>query len=220
MLKRKLFLSVVVLLSISIALSAFMLNQKQQQTIETIETETTVTSFADWVDVYSSVEELAKATDDIIIGKLVDSYVWEYPQEYTHSPLLFTYYTVEVQSIIKGELADDVISVYVDGGIRNGVEYIIEDSPLLNVNDTMILFLWETPEEAYTTRGGPQGRFKIVNGKVYATDEYEGKDNSLTNRMKTNTRNWKTSLTKSHKQYFLFFILRTYGSTSTTNRPT
>ena len=183
MLKRKLFFSLVVLLAISTALSAFMLNQKQQQ----IETETTVITFADWVDVYSSVEELAKASDGIIIGKLVDSYVWEYPLENKHVPLLFTYYTVEVQSVITGEITEDVISVYVDGGIRNGVEYTIEDSPLPNIDDTMILFLWKTPEKAYTTRGGPQGRFKIVDGKVYATDEYEGKDNSITNHLKPNT---------------------------------
>jgi hypothetical protein len=145
----------------------------------------TVRMTADWVQTYSSVEAMAKDTEYIIIGKLIDSYVWEYPKEYKHVPLLFTYYKVEVLSEIKGEM-ENVISVYVDGGVQNGKEYIIEDSPLLNVGDTMILFLMNGSNEDYTTVGGPQGRFKVIDGIVYATDEYEGKYNTLTAHLKTN----------------------------------
>ena len=141
----------------------------------------TVTISADWVETYNSVEQMTEAADLIVVGEIGKGATWEYPIKYRYAPLVFTNYTVAIESVLKGE-TDKEIVVWVDGGIVESIEYVLDDSPLLVEGSEMVLFLRKTGN-TWTTLGGPQGRFTVVKGKVYATEEETVND--LTGHLKT-----------------------------------
>ena len=126
-------------------------------------------ALADWIT-YGSFKELLSNTDVIIIGEVVKSSVVttplpspdNHPNSYTQ-----TIHTVNIEKVYKGVINGDSVLIEQYG---DNTKYILE-SPQLPTGEKMILFLYEYSPGKYNIVGGPQGRFHIVDGKVYSLGE-------------------------------------------------
>jgi hypothetical protein len=48
----------------------------------------------------------------------------------------------------------------------------VDDDPLLSTNTKMLLFLKKFGPNDYYSTGGPQGKFNVVDGKVYPVNAF------------------------------------------------
>ena len=136
---------------------------------------------ASWPIFYDSVEELARAprVDAIVRGVIIAAELFEDPVEdgSGHS-LITTLFSFKVHRVLKGPHNLEVIEIYQSGGILNGRTVMILDDPLMQVGDVLILFLHSGEHHGepgkYAVEGGPQGRFIVKGGRVFALGEIPG----------------------------------------------
>jgi len=144
-----------------------------------------------WPEGYTSVEELATSPEvDIIArGVVIDAEVYiERPAaEDAKSSWLVTKFSFQVHSMIKGPHQLKVLEIHQDGGTLDGQTEMVLEDPLMQVGDELILFLHEFDPDKYYVECGPQGRFVVQKGKVYAFGELsvsaDERVNQATNEM-------------------------------------
>ena len=141
---------------------------------------------ADWVTKYDGVTQLYDDADLVIVGTVLDHIPWiVYGSSDTATPVVMTNYTFTVTNLIKGDIDTETVLVYMTGGSSEGHTYELTDSPLLENGDKQVLFLKKGYQNSYYVLGGPQGRFTVINDKVYSTSEYEENENPTTKHLQT-----------------------------------
>ena len=118
--------------------------------------------------------------DAVVVGKIGkvlevnESFSFDSPlgKQYTY----LTDYEFIVETDLKAKVKSDNILIRQNG--KAGVEQF-EDDPLFQPGDSYLLFLREWGPGEYNVIGGPQGRFKIVNEKIYSINYLYPKNNIL-----------------------------------------
>lgn len=123
-----------------------------------------------------TLSELVDYSNLIIQGKVISFEAIE------EDHLIFTYETIEVKKVIKGNVSKgDKIIVSVTGGELDGkITPPIQNFPIMDMRDNYMLFLEElTIPNYYAIVAGNQGFGKIKNGKIDVTA-----DNDLAKEIK------------------------------------
>ena len=114
-----------------------------------------------WARSYGTLGDLAQAADLIVKGKVVGI-----ARSYVDQGIPFTNFDVEVDPVLKG-LANSTIQVKQTGTLISP-GYEISDDPVLVPGKTYFLFLSKGISGVYWILGGPQGRFEVLDGRVYS----------------------------------------------------
>jgi len=115
-----------------------------------------------WIYPYHNFSEMYHDSDIIIRGVPRTSYQTSFKTETVHQ--------VTILEMIKGEKPAHVISVPQMGGYFLPGKIVEPASfPLYHKGDELILFLKQSKKKYTVNRywGGPQGSYKVINGKVY-----------------------------------------------------
>lgn len=123
-----------------------------------------------WAISYDDLGGVTGASDTIVVGQIVgiDSQtrsVLGQPRWGTEY-LYHTDYKFRVVQVLKGTANGDIL-VRQTGMF--GKQELRED-PLMRVGEQYILFLREWKSGSYSVVAGPEGRFKLINDKVYSMD--------------------------------------------------
>ncbi len=143
----------------------------------------TMTSPVSWAVGYNSEKSLTNGADAIVMGTVVSGKTYEVYYNDDHS-IIFTNYTIAVSQVYKGEVADNIIIKQTGGNFGDTI-YQVDDDPLLPSGTQMILFLKQFGPESYFIIGGPQGRFHLVDSKVYSVGELYSSAAGTTSLLKT-----------------------------------
>jgi len=126
---------------------------------------------ASWAKYYASIEDLSAEADLIVVGTVkgvveVTSNVLAMAR---WGPVIHyvTDFAFSVEQVLKG--VQDVREVMIHQYGAAG-EQEVRDDPLLKQGDKYVLFLHEYETGKYYILGGPQGRFQIINAKVFSMD--------------------------------------------------
>jgi len=146
---------------------------------------------------YKSIKQLTndKQVDLIISGKILSEEAYKkYSTSGSGHGLVHTNFTVKVNAILSGDTEGETVQVHRTGGLINNKLYLQEEDPLPIIGDRCILFLHEFEPGNYFVVGGPQGRFPIMNGRIYSLGEVikEKYVISMTANLKTNGVTLKT----------------------------
>lgn len=116
---------------------------------------------ASWTTHYNTVEEMIKASDEIVIAKVITQ------STELRVDMVFTISNLEIIQRIGTSVDATSLSVLQTGGQKGDFEtYPIEDVLMLSKGKTYLLFLEKTDEGHYLLMGGYQGAATIQNGKV------------------------------------------------------
>lgn len=179
--KKKFFIVSVFVVILGIALIALV----KMGVPPAMQPEKVVEIEAHWSKSFNNLSEMVADSDLIITGRVLkvqasrlisDPYTSPRAQEFgLPNGVVFTDHVIQVDRVIKGNARKDGIVIVVQtGGRYNGVNMVVEDSPLFERNELVLLFLKDISgdpiqapnEKKYIINGSPQARFKIVNGKV------------------------------------------------------
>lgn len=120
-----------------------------------------------WAYAYGSISEIAADADLVVIGT-VERIAGTESGDRSAPPT--TLFAVQVERTIKGDAGETTIQVIQEGGQLTGGEWAeLEDYPLMNVGDHVLLFLNRSDAEGrtrWTITGEPQGRLLVANGEV------------------------------------------------------
>ena len=130
------------------------------------DTTKTIPSHASWPRRYSNTTELSDASDLVVVGQVTKSETYK-----VDGFMVFTDHTILIEKTIKGSSSTKYILIHQTGGKYAGTLSYVLDDPLLPRKTKMVLFLREFAPSEYTIRGGPQGRFHVLNSKVYSIGE-------------------------------------------------
>ena len=123
---------------------------------------------AGWADAYNGLDELCESADLIVTGEisktLEEKQINSSMVETEEVLLWFTDSLFTVDQVLKGK---DVEQILIHQTGAQGKQEVIDD-PVFIVKDKCILFLHEYEDGKYFVEGGPQGRFMVVNEKVYS----------------------------------------------------
>jgi len=117
---------------------------------------------ASWAKWYTNLSDLVTDSDYIAVG-VIDKIVAT-TQENEH--LYTTSFKFSVETVLKGK-ADDGVTIY-QTGTADKPWTIIVDDPLFQVGDRYLLFLDNSASDIFVSMGGPCGRYKVLNSKVYS----------------------------------------------------
>ncbi len=144
-----------------------------------------------YVDYYTlnSVKELADNSELVIRGVVKTSEVTvTIDPKGIELPDVYTGFTVEVKEVLKGSFNNPTISVEQMGGAFNGTPFKVKNDPLMKTDDEVVLYLNLCPR-GYMIYGGPQGRFQIVDGKLYNIAELDINIGTVNEALKMNGAN-------------------------------
>ena len=133
------------------------------------ETKMELKADADWVDHYESIDELTEKSDLVVLGQVTTSV----PE--LRVDVIFTKQNVAINKYLKGDkIQNDAIQILQTGGELSGKKTPeIDDAPLFQKNDNLLLFLKKTTEGHYLVMGGYQGVGKFVNDKIEVNVEQD-----------------------------------------------
>lgn len=141
---------------------------------------------ASWLKSFQDLEEMATDSDLVVKGTVV---AVVQPSRVIGGPnpprkvkeagirpgVLFTDYILLVEQVLKGQtLVHGTITVVQTGGIYNGITYYMEDDPLFQIGEHVVLFLHDISgdpihapnTQKYVLNGTPQARFRTTYGRV------------------------------------------------------
>ncbi len=122
-----------------------------------------------WAESYSNIEDLSTEADLIAVGtvKGVVGVNSEVVGEDRWGPIIlyFTDFAFYVEQVLQGPQDVGEVIIHQTGAAD---EYEIRDDPLLERGDRYVLFLHEYETGKYFILGGPQGRFQIIEDKVFS----------------------------------------------------
>lgn len=96
-------------------------------------------------------------------------------------PDIYTKFTIKIKGVLKGDFSEPTIFVYQKGGTYRGAVFKVKDDPLMEVGDEVVLYL----NSKHRICGGPQGRFQIVDGRLYNIAEIDTSIRSVGEGLKT-----------------------------------
>ena len=103
------------------------------------------------------VDDLARSSSAIVIGTVGDLTGVEQNRR------VFTLVTVSIEQVLKGDLAEPVITLKESGGIVAGKQEIIFGAPSFRPGEYVLLFLTRRPDGSLQTNQLAQGKFGIAN---------------------------------------------------------
>lgn len=119
---------------------------------------------ASWVYGYSNIKELVAESDLVALIQIEGT-----DEEWELSSLPHTNYKATIlNSIINKKNEENNILITMTGVSNETKHMEIEDDPLLQKGEQFIIFARKNDKNTYTILGGPQGRFKNINGKLYS----------------------------------------------------
>lgn len=137
---------------------------------------------ASWSYNYGSVRELAESCDLAAYVKITGR---DDDDKYKSIGVNMTIYTAEIQESLFGQ-KEGTIRIVMTGKIDDEEKkvYEIVDDPLMKSGDEFFVFARANENGTYTILSGPQGRFEIIDNKVYSlnvSNEQVAKNNPWTN---------------------------------------
>ena len=121
---------------------------------------------ASWAEYYTSIKDLKAHADIAVVGTVSSIAPAE---ELTPNGPVYSTVTLDVQHSIwsrTGTAAPTSVTFDETGGTYQGVTYQIEDEPLYQVGDHVLMFFTATGQGQYRVTGGPTGCFAISGGTV------------------------------------------------------
>jgi hypothetical protein len=116
---------------------------------------------ASWALGYDTIPDLAKASDLVVVGTVGNH------DQFAADKLLFTDFTVNVVSVVKGDVGPSIVVMQTGGIDSQGRLHEIDDDPMFADGATYLLFLRKDPNSAkYYVAGGPDGRFLVEAGQI------------------------------------------------------
>ena len=117
----------------------------------------------DWSKGYATLRELTLDSELIAIATVQESTPG---QEGAFPSTLFT---MKIDTLLWGEPLDAAITVYMTGGtLADGALLQVTGDPLMKAGEQYLVFCQENRDGTYTVLGGPQGRFRCLDGKLTA----------------------------------------------------
>lgn len=114
---------------------------------------------------YIGLERMTKESQIIVYGRVVSAYsVWE-------DKSIFTYTTIEIKELIKGEYKSQKIVVKQMGGTVGYISQVVDGTPKLEIGKEVVLFLRDW-KGAYWIHSIVLGHFQVYeeNGKKFAVN--------------------------------------------------
>lgn len=114
---------------------------------------------------YIGLERMTKESQVIVYGRVLSSYsVWE-------DKSIYTYTTLEIKELIKGEYKSQKIVVKQMGGTVGYISQVVDGTPKLEIGKEYVLFLRDW-KGAYWIHSIVLGHFRVYeeNGKKYAVN--------------------------------------------------
>ncbi|MCX8056301.1 MAG: hypothetical protein N3F03_01665 [Ignavibacteria bacterium] len=114
---------------------------------------------------YIGIERMTKESQLVIYGRVLSQYsVWE-------DKSIFTYTTIEIKELIKGQYSSQKIVVKQMGGTVGYISQVVDGTPKLEIGKEVVLFLRDW-KGAYWIHSIVLGYFQVYeeNGKVYAVN--------------------------------------------------
>ncbi len=143
---------------------------------QTTDTESTTTNnkitivSVDWAIYYQNIAELSLDADLIAYGE-IDRVIEVQAQTISHTDRgdnihYYTNFSFDISQVLKGDETEEAIIHQLGAADK----MTVMDDPLFEPGEAYILFLRKTESGICYVLGGPQGRFKIEDGKVYSMD--------------------------------------------------
>jgi|WetSurMetagenome_2_1015567.scaffolds.fasta_scaffold184733_2 hypothetical protein len=135
-----------------------------------IDTQINKSSFsAMWASNYNSINELYSDTEvGLVAIGTISNVIGVFPlttAEKENQPILsFTDFAFKIEASLKGSTNKEII-IRQTGSYSSGQ---LVDDPIFKLDEQYILFLHEFEPGKYFVKGGPQGRYKIINDKIYS----------------------------------------------------
>ncbi len=124
---------------------------------------------ASWAEYYDSVASL-KAHGDLAVVGTVSTIA---PTVQPERGPVFSMVTLTVERTLwtrsSSTATPATVTFEETGGTYNGVTFEIEDDPLYNVGDRVVMFFTEYSPGKYRVTGGPTGRFTVARSSVVPT---------------------------------------------------
>lgn len=114
---------------------------------------------------YIGLERMTKESQIIVYGKVLSSYsVWE-------DKSIYTYTTIEIKELIKGDYRSQKIVVKQMGGTVGYISQVVDGTPKLEIGKEVVLFLRDW-KGAYWIHSIVLGHFQVYeeNGKKFAVN--------------------------------------------------
>ena len=109
----------------------------------------------------ASVEELARASDAVVRGRVVNVSA----RRSSDGKRISTYAEVETDSVWRGS-APARLTVVVRGGVVGDIGEKVFGAPTFSQGEEVVVFLGRTDGSFYRVRGLAQGKFSVANGKA------------------------------------------------------
>jgi hypothetical protein len=122
-----------------------------------------------WADGAPDMQGLFTTSNAVVVGKIgkvvdeTNELLGE--SRFGKNYMYYTDFEFIIEANLKAEVKNNSIIIHQIG--KAGTQEL-EDDPLFQSGDSYVLFLREYKPGNYTILGGPQGRFKIVNDKIYS----------------------------------------------------
>ncbi len=114
---------------------------------------------------YISLDRMTKESQVIVYGKVISAYsIWE-------DRSIYTYTTIEIKELIKGEYKSNKIVVKQMGGTVGYITQFVDGTPKLEIGNEVVLFLRDW-KGAYWIHSIVLGHFRVYeeNGKKLAVN--------------------------------------------------
>ncbi len=128
------------------------------------ETQETRYLHASWIYNYRDIEEMTNSSDVIALVRISSI-----SKEYMSQGTPFTEYNAEVITPVLSTSKGNTLIIRVTGGTEENVIYELQDAPLLEIGDEMLIFCKQnvsTEYQSYTILSGAQGRLYYSNQKL------------------------------------------------------
>lgn len=130
---------------------------------------------ADWLESYESVEEMAVASDVIVLAEVAKQTMQ------TRIDMVFTMSEMTILEIYKQNVLPDskIVVLQTGGKFADLVTAPIEGVLMLQESKTYLLFLRKSEEGHYLVMGGFQGAATVINQAIYFPDNSAFDDNPI-----------------------------------------
>jgi hypothetical protein len=149
---------------------------------------TVTESAASLLKIYDTVQELEDDSELIIHGKILGtvSYIQDIGTPGVRLiPFIYTNVTVSVETQVKGSTEYKDVKFRIHGGKVGKDIMIMGENPLVKEGGEVVLFLKHYKDNLVTVVGGPQGRFHVVDGRVYSIGELDEFARESTKQLQT-----------------------------------
>jgi len=139
-------------------------------------------SYVSYYMIYTNLDQLYNVSKLVIHGVVESSKLnVTFDAQGIDMPDVYTEFTIRIIDVLKGDYIEPTIFVSQMGGTYRGAVFRVKDDPLMKVGDEVVLYL----NNRHGICGGPQGRFQIINGKLYNIAEIDTSIRVVSEALKT-----------------------------------